>query len=285
MSLYIALQDLGIKNSSPRSVALEKSTGGIKICSEKSVNCCLQIGDYSTGFSVNFLNSHGDFVSDDCVQFGGNLKPKLNIVNHSCEFTFSLKCSSQKEKCYYFMVVSWVTATNRAKFLVSCALAAYSKNTIYDQSIDICSYISTDYLELDLKTKNGQMDVLAYSSLLTVRTTCFPIQCYIVHQDTVLNRFNQRLGVSAALVDIDHMVTTSLNQLVETGGKGGQYSAVFSLVQSFRLNGNERNGNLFVLESIVSDLQTPFIIRDEIHMEFDSSISRSTGQLLKGIER
>jgi hypothetical protein len=289
MSLYIALQDLCFKKSSPRSVALEKSTGGIKVYSEKSVNCCLQIGDYTTGFDVNFLSSHGDFVSEDCVQFGGNQKPNLNVVNNSnsCEFSFSLKCSSQKEKCYYFMVVSWITASNRAKFLVSCALAAYSKNAIYDQSIDNCSYISTNYLELDLKTKkNGQMDIFAYSSMLIVRVTCYPFQCYIVHQDTILNRFNQRLGVSAALFDIDYMLTTSSNQLVDTSScAGGQYSAVFSLVQSFRLNGNERNGNLFVLESILSDLQTPLADRNEIHMEFDSSVSRSNGQLFKGTER
>ncbi len=266
-------------------MALEKSTGGIKIYSEKDTNCCIQIGDYKTGFCVNVLNSHGMFVTDEFLTFKHGHKPEVSKDSNRSEFGFRLKCSSQREKCYYFLVASWITPTNQAKFLFSCALIAYSKNTIYDESIDNCSYLSTNYLELDLSLKDEQLDLSTYSSILRVMMTCFPHQIYIVHQDITLTLSNQRSGVIAALVDIKHMDATLSNHLVYTSCTAQQYSAVFSLVQSFRSHEVTRNGNLLVLESVLSDLQTPLLFRDEIHNEFESSISRSKGQLLKGTVR
>jgi hypothetical protein len=60
MSTYIALQDLEAESSRTKSIALEKSSGGIKLSSQKFINCCVQIADYSKGFTVHVLNSNGN---------------------------------------------------------------------------------------------------------------------------------------------------------------------------------------------------------------------------------
>jgi hypothetical protein len=278
MSTYIALQDLEAEGSRTKSIVLEKSSGGIKLSSSKFINCCVQIADYSKGFNVHVLNSNGDVVTENLLKFEKNHKPKVFAGNKRSEFGIQIRCSSHTEKCFYFIVVSWITESrNRVKFLVSCALAAYTKLNVFDQSLDSCSYVSTNCFDFDLKVDaNDQLDIASYADFLAIQITCFDNRYYIVHQDTSLVLSNQRNAVSAATSDIRHMEDTMSTCLPITFNDS--YSAVFSFVQSFRVNKKAATGNLFILQTCISDLQTPLSSREGINMEFDTGITRPTGR-------
>jgi hypothetical protein len=154
---FIALQDLGVKKTSPRSVAMEKFSGVIKIFSDKYSNVCVQINDYKSDFDVRVISSKGELIGEEFISFGSIPKPRVNATSLRAGFDFRLKRFSLRDKSLFYIIVSWISSSNSTKLLVSCPVASYSTNSIFNQSIDICSYLSMSEIELPAMSQQSKM--------------------------------------------------------------------------------------------------------------------------------
>jgi hypothetical protein len=203
MSSFIALQDLCAKTS-PRSVAFEKKTGGLKLFSDQgAINAFLHVSDFHSSFSIHVLSSKGSVIADTVLRFDRNMYPKVNLKNNFCSFGFRLKISSLACKSFFYLVVSWVTKAQTARFLVSSAFVACAKNTISQQSNQHCSYLSLNYFDSeDLIYHENELNVSYYLDKITVFARRELQQNYIVHQPQGLSLSNHRDAVISAVVDM-----------------------------------------------------------------------------------
>jgi hypothetical protein len=290
---FIALQDNCTKETSPRSVALEKCSGAIKMFSEKYTNICLKLVDYKSDFDIQIINNFGVVVEDRFVSYGEKYRkrPALSQVNNTCEFSFRLKRSSQTDKCFYYIVVIWKTSSESLKFLVSCAFISFTKNSIHNQSIDLCSYLSMNVFDLSLvvnSSNNKSTDLRDSLLIISAMVRANPQQSFVVYQDHKLTLKNQLGAVTTAAMDIEHMMNNSdggngFRVLTKSHNVNENYSCAFSLIQQYEEDLNAKTAATFSIITTISDLeQVP--PKDEIRLKFSLTIARSVGQLNKGSE-
>lgn len=286
MQNFIVLQDLQQRINSPRSIAMEKFSGGIKIFSEKATNAYLQISDYKCGFRVQFITSAGEVVDEQHLKFIGDKLPIINESSLTSSFSFRLRRSSQKcGKCYFFMVVSWITNTGTdVVFLVSSALTAYSKNTIFDQANDSCSFLSMSCFKQNIVVKMNEelVDLYAHMNAVLTFARSDYRQTFIVFQNAQLTRANHTIAVTKAANDIHEQLENFAEELKLTKGCtvfGDAYSRVYACCQLFAQQENVGE----VIKSLVVEL-TPPQHKDEVaqELEFSHSVARFKGQLMKG---
>jgi hypothetical protein len=282
MSAFIALQDLWGKKA-PRAVAFEKSTGVLKIFNERFINVFIHVTDYKSKLSVQAISSRGAIIHDKFVKFGGNFVPVVDVKRNASSFSLCLNCSSEKHNSFFYIVASWLTSQGKVRFVVSSALAVYSKNTIYDQSHDDhCSYVSLNHFDHDNihQNENGQIELSLYLTQVLLFSKRDLQQSYLVHQAIPLDLMNHRDAVSSAVLDIierEHLVVSDLKA----------YTVVQRVSQSITL---EYSGSSEVLKTTnirtilmatASDIPNSKISLDEaLELEFSLRGARSKGQLL-----
>jgi hypothetical protein len=272
---FIAIQDAGNNPASPRSIALEKNSGGIKIFSDKYSNVCVQINDFKSDFDVFVIESTGQLIDDEYVSFGVLPKPRLNATSLRCEFNFRLKRSTPRERCFFYIVVSWISSSNAIRFVISCPLASYTRNSVFNQSIDICSYLSMCEIELPptkaISSNNcfhpqDQINQIMLTWLAnTLRSE--PHHTFIVHQDEVVTFSNQWLAIQDAARDI-LMMDSGHNQSLTCNAHGlTSYTCVLLLIQTYVEQADS-------LITVISDLQSEWP-RDEIQLQFSPTLALS----------
>jgi hypothetical protein len=275
MSTFLSFYDSNTHKQMPQSIAFEKCSGGIKIFSEKAVNVYLELSDFSSGFEVSIMDSFGDFVEQKFVLFNVSKVPEIDARSNSSSFSFRLKRSSQKCKCYFFMVVRWLSLSNETKYLVGCAMRAFSKNAIFDQSLDACSYLSTN----TFTTQSSNTNILLHPTMLVDSIIRRQREFYIVFPSVSTGRsLDPKMVVKAAVVELLKMQQKFCDSLGPSTAHS--FSQVYRLVQSFPNSGIVVD----VLRSVLSDMRVSYP-REEICMEFSSRMARSIGQHMKGCER
>jgi hypothetical protein len=217
MSSFIALQDLCGK-SSPRSVAFDKINGGLKLFSDEgSINAFLHVSDYHSSFAVHLISSTGTIIADKFLKFDRDVYPKVNPKNNFCSFGFRLEISSLSCKRFFYLVASWVTNAQTARFLVSGAFAAGARNTIFGQLNEHCSYLSLNYFDSDkvLISTNNNLELSIYLDEITVFARREMQHNYIVHQPQGLSLANHTDAVISAVLDMFRMnlLTDCKNEL------------------------------------------------------------------------
>jgi hypothetical protein len=239
MSSFIALQDLCAKPS-PRSVAFEKKTGCLKLFNyEGSINAFLHLSDFHSRFSIQVLSSSGIILADTFLKFDRNMYPKVNPKNNYCSFGFRLlELSSLSHKSFFYLVASWVTNSQTARFLVSGAFAACYKNTIFGQSNEHCSYLSLSCFDSEVQvSNNNRLDLSNYYEKIMVFARSEMPRNYIVYQPQGLSLSNHRDAVISAVVDMFKMnlITDCKNelQLLSTLRIGEGEPVVYSQIDSF----------------------------------------------------
>jgi hypothetical protein len=289
LSMYIVLQDGTTKLGTPRSIAYETATGGIKICSEKSVHVIVKIANFMSSFETNFISGNGIVVDKNNIKFGGGVTPNLNQVTNECKFSFNLKKKSQTDRCFYCLVFSWITNENKIGFLVSSPFAAYTQNTIYNQNIFICSYLSSNYCESELltdKLKSKTKQLEDYVSLIMdyVRNGIDGLhRSYIIHQNYPFTLANSMTAVLHAIIDLNNP-RSDFNTLTRTPcGTEETYSRVDSLSQKLKIIPKNDTKNIkeehYLETAFIENMTHPLPI---VNLRFATCIARSIGQLKKG---
>lgn len=289
LSMYIVLQDGSTKSETPRSIAYELNTGGIKICSEKAVHVHVKIGNYNSSFKTNFLSSSGMIVEQQNIKFGGDVTPNLNEITKECKFNFNLKQSSQNDRCFYFLVFSWITNTNTVGFLVSMPLAVYSKNTIFNQYIYFCSYLSANFYEFELISNIEERENVNIQNLnfllICMKNGFYGVHCsYIIHQNHPFTIANSMTAVSHAIFDLNSprskqgTITRGLRNEEDT------YTRVDSLAQTLRkitFKDDEKKirEEHYLETEFLENMTDPL---PKVKLRFATCIARSKGQLNKG---
>jgi hypothetical protein len=276
MSSFIALQDLSAKDT-PRTVAFEKSTGGLKLFSERFINVFMHTADYQSSFNVRVITSHGFIVDDKHVLFGAGFMPKVDMKCNSASFNFRLNRSSQNcDKCYFFIVASWITCEGKASFLVSSALSAYTKNAVFGQPNDLCcSYVSTNCFDSEALhwTEDNKLDFHAHLPEIVLFAKRETQQSYIVHQVCPLNLANHRDAVLCAVADI-----TGFQYPQQTSEKS--YTDIQFVSQSLEQDGRDKSRQILKTTLSNGESQTSLLESTKLLL-FSSKVARSKGQLGK----
>jgi hypothetical protein len=286
MSAFIALQDL-CQKISPRAIAFEKSTGGLKILNDRFINVFIQVTDFKADFSVQAISSRGAIIHDKFLKFGLNFLPKVDVKTNVCSFNLILNCSSEKYNSFFYIVVSWLTNQGKVRFLVSSALVIYTKNTINDQPYDDhCSYVSFNNMDQDIiidrNSTSSQFKFCLYleNVLLFSKRDLQP--SYIVYQKLPLNLRNHRDAVSSAA----HDIITEQKQLGLISAKTS-YTVVQRVFQSITLeySGSSEVLNTTSVETILraagsDNCNMPKISLEAGKLIFSLRGARSKAQLL-----
>jgi hypothetical protein len=283
MSTFIALQDL-CKRKSPRAVAFEKSTGGLKISNDRSINVFIQVTDYSADFSVRAISSRGAVINEKFLKFGRDMLPKVDIHRNACSFSLCLNCSSEKHNSFFYIIASWLTNEGKVRFLTSSALTVHTKNTIFDQTCgDHCSYVSLNHFDHDnihRKENCGEFEFSLYLTAVLLFSKRDLQQSYIVYQELSLNLMNHRDAVSAAVRDI-------IDQSQSMYSHTKAYTIVQRVSQSITLELSGSSEVLkttdikTVLKAATNDIVDNLEVGPKVaELTFSLRAARSKGQLL-----
>jgi hypothetical protein len=266
MKSFFSLQDLNTKAVS-RSIAVEESTGALKIFSaERAVNICIYLNDYESDFNIEIITNKGTIVPKEYIYFGSK-SISVNKRNNSCSFPLYLYRSSQNnDKNYFFIVVYWKTFSNTINFMVSSAIAAFSKFNIAHQSIYNCSFIFCNCISFN-KVINEEILLQNYLNEVVCFALRENVESYIIFYENKMNNVDY-FGLAYEFVSCLHNVSTFL-KTVKSALK------IKHVKQTLISRGNFAP----TLHSSCGTLSKKGIFEDYCELFFSLSVARSNGQL------